>query len=389
MIELISNNLKIVRRCSKDRRKSSTGSGRSKLSSTGDMEEPIEVPISPHTPHSPQPTQDPLRITAAEQEIADISDDDQMVICEEPPPEIDLKCKEKVTDSDSESHSDLDNTLDRSAFQQQCFGSSDVTCRPKPIKAKLTNDNGPKYSPVSTSSVLNYPYHTPMNPQGVSEFKPTGGAFKTMPASPKVTKTECKIENTESSHSWSSGPYVINSKVENLSPVFSLNNDTTSWINTPVKSSAVTTKTAPTLTILKPQMKQPGIIQMGDLSNQFQGQPVTLAILNPNLGGQSTTLRLSNESDRSHPVVMVPSSASEHSVQYVYMPQSSFQIPVSDTNGRGVAIQPLQLVPKSATQSVIVSQAQNRTNLMQNEQIHTPTHNTISGMSYNPGNFIL
>ncbi|KRT79820.1 hypothetical protein AMK59_7148 [Oryctes borbonicus] len=375
--------------CSKDRRKSSTGSGRSKLSSTGDIEETMEVPISPHTPHSPQPTHDHLKIGATDQEVADVSDDDQMVICEEPPAEIDLKCKEKVTDSDSESHSDLDNTLEnRSAYQQQCFSSSEVTCRPKPIKAKITSDNGPKFSPVSTSSVLSYPYHTPMNPQGVSEFKPTGGAFKTMPASPKVVKTEVKSESTENSHNWNSGSFVINSKVENLpSPAFSLNNDTTSWINNAVKSSTVTTKTVPTLAILKPQMKQSGIIQVGDIlnqSSQFQGQPLTFTIFNPNLGGQSATLRLSNESDRSHPVVVVPSSTSEHSVQYVCMPQSSFQIPVSETNVRGVTLQPLQLVPKSATQSVIVSQAQSR-NLMQNEQIQTPNQSNNSSISYNTG----
>ncbi|GJQ67993.1 hypothetical protein Trydic_g10649 [Trypoxylus dichotomus] len=374
--------------CSKDRRKSSTGSGRSKLSSTGDIEEAIEVPISPHTLHSPTQMQDPLKLTTADQEAADISDDDQMVICEEPPPEIDLKCKEKVTDSDSESHSDLDNTLEnRSAFQQQCFGSSEVTCRPKPIKAKMTNDNCPKFSPVSTSSVLNYPYHTPMNPQGVSEFKPTGGAFKTMPASPKIIKTEVKSESTENPHNWNSGSYVINSKVENLpSPAFSLNSDTASWINNAVKSSTVTTKTVPTLAILKPPMKQT-CMMVGDILNQstqFQGQPLTFTIFNSNVGGQSATLRLSNESDRSHPVVVVPSSTSEHSVQYVCMPQSSFQIPVSDTNGRGVSLQPLQLVPKSATQSVIVSQAQSR-NLMQNEQIQASNQSNSSTISYNTG----
>lgn len=244
-------------RCSKDRRKSSTGSGRSKLSSTGDIEETNDIPMSPHTPHSPQPVPEQVRAAILEQDVADASDEDQMVICEESPQEIDLKCKEKVTDSDSESHSDLDNALEnRSAFQQQCYNSPDITCRPEPIKAKLTNDSGPKYSPVATSSVLNYPYHTPINPQGVSEFKPTGGAFKTM-ASPKVIKTEVKTENQESPHIWNNGPFVINSKVENLaSPAFSLSNSETNWINTTVKSTAVSTKTAtPTLAILKSQVK--------------------------------------------------------------------------------------------------------------------------------------
>lgn len=39
-------------------------------------------------------------------------------------------------------------------------------------------------------SVLSYPYHSPVNPTGVSGFQPTGGAFKTMPMSPKVVKSE-------------------------------------------------------------------------------------------------------------------------------------------------------------------------------------------------------
>lgn len=36
-------------------------------------------------------------------------------------------------------------------------------------------------------TVLSYPYHSPVNPTGVSAFQPTGGAFKTMPVSPKVS----------------------------------------------------------------------------------------------------------------------------------------------------------------------------------------------------------
>lgn len=37
--------------------------------------------------------------------------------------------------------------------------------------------------------VLSYPYHSPVNPMGISGFQPTGGgAFKTMPVSPKIVK---------------------------------------------------------------------------------------------------------------------------------------------------------------------------------------------------------
>lgn len=43
-----------------------------------------------------------------------------------------------------------------------------------------------------TVSVLSstYPYHSPVNPTGVAGFQPTGGAFITMPVSPKVVKPE-------------------------------------------------------------------------------------------------------------------------------------------------------------------------------------------------------
>lgn len=146
------------------------------------------------------------------EEIPDeASDDDQMVICEEPG-EIDLKCKEKVTDSDSESQSDFEPSLENKVFIQQQFspvlgtkitGSSEVTCRPKPIKARLpSSDNTLKYSTTSGTkgpsvSVLTYPYHSPINPIGVSKFQPTGGAFKTMPVSPKIVKKTEQVNKTE------------------------------------------------------------------------------------------------------------------------------------------------------------------------------------------------
>lgn len=56
--------------------------------------------------------------------------------------EIDLKCKEKVTDSDTESQSDAEPLLENKTFPHQRFSpvkstsSSEVTCRPKPIKAR-------------------------------------------------------------------------------------------------------------------------------------------------------------------------------------------------------------------------------------------------------------
>lgn len=71
------------------------------------------------------------------------SDDDQMVICEDPQPEIDLKCKDKLTDSDNDVQ---DEDAEKKCFNQSQFSplsgqkreavnvKQEITCRPKPIK---------------------------------------------------------------------------------------------------------------------------------------------------------------------------------------------------------------------------------------------------------------
>lgn len=328
------------------------------------------MPISPQTPHSPL-VNEQARATTHEQDplaLGEVSDDDQMVICEEPVQEIDLKCKEKVTDSDSESQSDIEPSIENRVFPQQRFSpvantnSGEITCRPKPIKARLpSTENSVKYS--TNSTVLSFPYHSPMNPTGVSGFQPTGGAFKTMPVSPKIIKSEVKLENSD----WTGGSFLMNNiKTEPPSSpagvvITKISTDcTTKWITT-IAKTATTTKSTTTLAILKPQVKSSNIIQVGDQnkSNQFQSQPMTLTFLNPNLGGQSTTLCLSGDNERTHPVVVVASSPSDHPVQYVYMQPQPFQIPVSDANGRSLSL-PMKIVPKSAAQSVIVSQSPNR-----------------------------
>lgn len=67
----------------------------------------------------------------------------QVISCEET--EIDLKCKEKVTDSDSESQSETEPLIENKVFPQQRFspvsGVKEVTCRPKPIKARYISLN--------------------------------------------------------------------------------------------------------------------------------------------------------------------------------------------------------------------------------------------------------
>nr|XP_012147638.1 PREDICTED: protein capicua homolog isoform X2 [Megachile rotundata] len=232
--------------CSKDRRKSSTTSfkgseSRGKLNSTGedtDMGPPTDdVPLTPRatdeitvpvtTVYNEAPTIEvinqshthrimemPLQVETTESDIkqdedGNASDEDQMVICEDPQPEIDLKCKDKLTDSDNDVQ---DEDGEKKCYTQSRFSpvsgqkreamnvKQEVTCRPKPIKARIPStgiETTTKYHHSSmdkggTVSVLSstYPYHSPVNPTGVSGFQPTGGAFITMPISPKVIKPE-------------------------------------------------------------------------------------------------------------------------------------------------------------------------------------------------------
>lgn len=99
-----------------------------------------------HTQH--RISEIPLQIENAEIDIkqdddANGSDDDQMVICEDPQPEIDLKCKDKLTDSDNDVQ---DEDAEKKCYNQSQFSAmsgqkrevinvkQEITCRPKPIK---------------------------------------------------------------------------------------------------------------------------------------------------------------------------------------------------------------------------------------------------------------
>lgn len=87
----------------------------------------------------------PLQVETAESDIkqdedGNASDEDQMVICEDPQPEIDLKCKDKLTDSDNDIQ---DEDGEKKCYSQSRFSpvsgqkmsvKQEVTCRPKPIK---------------------------------------------------------------------------------------------------------------------------------------------------------------------------------------------------------------------------------------------------------------
>ncbi|KAL9871680.1 putative transcription factor capicua isoform 3-T9 [Glossina fuscipes fuscipes] len=96
---------------------------------------------------------------------------------------VDLKCCERVTDSDVE-----DAGHDYRKDEQHVETTPPpATCKPTPLKA---------LPPTLDSSIMSYKqmsmlsYPSPKNPIGVTPFQPTGGAFKTMPISPKSTKHE-------------------------------------------------------------------------------------------------------------------------------------------------------------------------------------------------------
>ncbi|CAH0562237.1 unnamed protein product [Brassicogethes aeneus] len=339
--------------CNKDRRKSSTGSGRSKLSSTGDSGDPLDLPASPRISTSPPPL-NPAEVAKPIVEsdpFGYISDDDQMVICEDPTNEIDLKCKEKVTDSDSESHSDMEQSHDVKPFSKQHFSpvltpsGSEITCKPKPIKAKLPSAETPTYSPAPTSNTFSF-HCSPVNPSGVTGFQPTGGAFKTMPISPKVVKTPNDVNTTH--ETWSTASIIKS----DAGP---------QWVNT----SAIQTSTVPTKTntlILKSQIKSNNVIQMSDSQqNRFPTQPVTV-VINPSI--------CLSESERSQQFVVVTSNPSD--LHCLYM-QPQFQIPVSDSS---VSLGSVQILPKPVTQSVIVSQAQSKI-ITSQAQYHTAQNQQV------------
>lgn len=89
----------------------------------------------------PLPTEN-AEVDVKQDDDANGSDDDQMVICEDPQLEIDLKCKDKMTDSDNDIQ---DEDAEKKRYQSQFSPVSgqkrevinvkqEITCRPKPIK---------------------------------------------------------------------------------------------------------------------------------------------------------------------------------------------------------------------------------------------------------------
>ncbi|XP_067209747.1 protein capicua homolog isoform X3 [Linepithema humile] len=377
--------------CSKDRsRKSSTTSfkgseSRTKLNSTGEETDPLqcsssedplvdpltissvdEVPTPITTTYSEPPanieimnqshaqhrtSEIPLQIENAEVDVkpdddANGSDDDQMVICEDPQPEIDLKCKDKLTDSDNDVQ---DEDAEKKCFNQSQFSpvsqkrevmnvKQEITCRPKPIKARIPStgiESTTKYHHTSmdkggTVSVLSstYPYHSPVNPTGVSGFQPTGGAFITMPISPKVIKPEPVKSEQQYSTQYS---------VNNLVSIHTENGR-----NMPKFTAAPvlhTIGTKPMMALLKQQQPLQSLgTPLGPLTSTV---PYQLTLLDNDLVAVSKPQQGSQYLNPAPP----------HPRMY-----SGFQIPITDTNGRNNSIPVQNLVSnKMEIQSVIVT----------------------------------
>lgn len=101
------------------------------------------------------------------------------------PSDIDLKCAEKVTDSDNEEAHAHDITDDSKQSHGMAVGdgnasshasdggknqSRDFTCKPKAIKAQRQIDN----ALLSYQQIPLYSFNSPKNPTGILPFQPTG-----------------------------------------------------------------------------------------------------------------------------------------------------------------------------------------------------------------------
>ncbi|XP_049305672.1 putative transcription factor capicua isoform X3 [Bactrocera dorsalis] len=297
--------------CSKDRRKSSSSGKGETCGGPLDISDGIDLPI--HSPGSASASSNtaidsqsdiiPLTIeetlgqvkeekTSIKAELVQPnetqqSDDEHMLVVDEATnskqssnscnlgsqqqestlKQIDLKCRERVTDSDvedaaydyrktatnaaksvqsensaeneklsmskeasikNESQSKSDEMLALSTSSNNALNVNterDITLKPKPIKPYASSIES---SILSPQQLPKYSYNSPKNPIGVTPFQPTGGAFKTMPISPKSTKLDeqqmqpLHIKQEDIKQELSS-PYKMNGGGANVNSVFTFN----------------------------------------------------------------------------------------------------------------------------------------------------------------------
>lgn len=166
--------------------------------------------------------------------------------------DIDLKCAEKVTDSDNEEA--FDGKVAKSEPKDGQSGAKatdgtdtrDFTCKPKPIKAQRQTIDSPISSYKQNSM---YAFNSPKNPTGILPFQPTGksifltifgkknckkydnnifcgrtgGAFKIMPCSPKDAKPINSTAESNASENSDKRNESIPSTVFNFNTVPSIN----------------------------------------------------------------------------------------------------------------------------------------------------------------------
>lgn len=167
-----------------------------------------------------------------------------------------------------------------------------------------------KYQPKTVNSrepttPILYPYHSPINPVGVSPFQPTGGAFKLMPASPKIKNPSDQFPQQTPEPTWTSSSgsetwnqtKLINTNAWAASTAEWNNNKptTTTTVNskivvTPLSQQNILhytsspnkdTEQKPTCSIRQVLGGRPVLIQTAaKQSSGYQQQSLTLAFLN-------------------------------------------------------------------------------------------------------------
>ncbi|XP_013166101.1 PREDICTED: uncharacterized protein LOC106116708 isoform X2 [Papilio xuthus] len=320
--------------CNKDRRKSS-----SSRDPTGSM------PQSPRTPSDAASSGVATSVADVPQNVPvynhvcspQLSDDDQMMgqtMSEEVPAqhEIELKCGEKVTDSDSEG-------MDTRDYVPQM----DHTRRPKPIKARAgSSDN--LLGGITASS-----------PGGSKVFQPTGGAFKSThvdtgdnhrqwTAFTTINKTSLanqvpsspQVQTMTSTQNLTNSVQGISLNTPNLSTQVALDNAIASIMNSPTSTSGV-------------QVISSGI----SIPNQSMSQtPTSTALSNALLKSVTLVKRNIGDNATAGPITLsVDASGNLFTyvqLQRLYVP--SFEAEVDPNKNQHQNVQ-------SGGQSVIVSQS--------------------------------
>lgn len=140
-----------------------------------------------------------------------------------------------------------------------------------------TGSTDSKYQPKTVNSrepttPISYPYHSPINPVGVSPFQPTPGAFKLMPASPKIKNPSDQFpQQTSSELTWSPS----GSETWNQTKLINTNAwaaSTAEWNNSKQTTTTVNSK------IVVTPVSQQNIFHYTSLANKDTEQTPTCSV---------------------------------------------------------------------------------------------------------------